>query len=97
MLKDILPLAVERLSDHKGIVVEGNSAIEFLRPDIVIFVFGRGSESLKKSAVNVLNMADIILFLEEPRTDLPEKAKKIKIAFPLTTELDGFLNYIRGA
>lgn len=97
MLKDILPLAVERLSAHKGIVVEGNSAIEFLGPDIVIFVIGRGSKSLKKSALNVLNMADIVLFFEEPKADLPlpEKAKKIKIAFPLTVELDEFLNYIR--
>lgn len=97
MLKEILPLSVERLSNNKGIIIEGNSAIEFLRPNIVIFVFREGKESLKKSAFNVLNMADIVLFLKEPKTALPEKAKKIKIAFPLTTELDELLNYIREA
>jgi molybdopterin-guanine dinucleotide biosynthesis protein len=60
-LGEVLPLAVERLSDLKGIVVEGNSAIEFLRPDIILFIFGTERESIKESAKGILNKAHIVI------------------------------------
>lgn len=61
-LREVLPLAVERLSDLKGIVVEGNSAIEFLNPDIIIFIFGSNSKTLKESAKGILEKADVIVY-----------------------------------
>ncbi|GAB4407542.1 MAG: molybdopterin-guanine dinucleotide biosynthesis protein MobB [Thermodesulfovibrionales bacterium] len=60
-LGEVLPMAVEKLSDLKGIVVEGNSAIEFLRPDIIIFIFGSDSGRIKESARRVLEMADVVV------------------------------------
>ena len=60
-LKDVLPMAVERLSALSGIIVEGNSAIEFLRPDIIIFIFGRQPERLKKGAKDILSKADAVV------------------------------------
>lgn len=61
-LRDVLPQAMERLSDLKGIVVEGNSAIEFLNPDIIIFVFGNDSKTLKERAKKILERADVIVY-----------------------------------
>ncbi|MBI4824566.1 MAG: hypothetical protein HY805_10120 [Nitrospirae bacterium] len=51
-------MAIDRLSHLKGIIIEGNSAIEVLMPDIVIFVYKGG---FKKSAENTLKMADVII------------------------------------
>jgi len=94
-LKEVLPMAVDRLSNLRGIIVEGNSAIEFLKPDIVIFVSGRHGGTLKKSAERVLETADIILFQDEPSMKLPERAKKIKIDFSSVSQFDKCINYIQ--
>jgi len=93
-IKDILPLAVDRLSHLRGIIVEGNSAIEFLKPDIVIFVSGRQSGAMKKSAEKALKMADIILFEDEPSIKLPARAKKFKVTLSSMSGLDECLCYI---
>ena len=94
-LKEVLPLAVDRLSHLAGIIVEGNSAIEFLKPDIVIFVSGRHSGALKKSAERVLETADIILYQNEPSIKLPAKAKRFKVAFTPTAEFDECMDYVQ--
>ena len=94
-LKEVLPLAVDRLSHLAGIIVEGNSAIEFLKPDIVIFVSGRQGRALKKSAERVLETADIILYQDEPSTKLPAKAKRFKVAFTPTAEFDECMDYVQ--
>jgi len=93
-LDDILSTAVDRLACLRGIIVEGNSAIEFLKPDIVIFVSGRQSGVLKKSAERVLEMADIILFKDKPSMKLPAKAKKFKITLAPVSGFDECLDYI---
>ena len=90
-IKDVLPVAIERLSYLDGIIVEGNSAIEFLKPDIVIFIFGRDSGNPKESARKILDMADIILFDRFLPEGLPEKVKKIRVS-----ETDEFMNSIYG-
>lgn len=76
-LRDILPMAVEMLSYLRGIVVEGNSAIEILKPDIVIFVAGREG-NIKRGAEKILAMADVIIYEHKIPPDPPEKAKKFK-------------------
>lgn len=65
-LEETLGIALGRLSHLKGIVVEGNSAIEVLKPDIVIFL-DRGEkdekdkEELKGSARRAFDAADIVI------------------------------------
>lgn len=61
-LKEILPLAIDRLSDLKGIIIEGNSAIEFLKPDIIIFMFGVNPSILKESARGIPGKADMLVY-----------------------------------
>ncbi len=72
-LGDVLPAAVEMVSHLPGVVVEGNSAIELLRPDIVIFVCGHYG-TMKSSARNVFQIADIVIFQSEKPPDTPRSA-----------------------
>lgn len=78
-LGDILPLALERLSSLDGIIVEGNSAIEFLQPDIVIFKFGNDKERWKPGIERLAGISDIIVY--ENESELPEVAKTKRLFF----------------
>ncbi len=60
-LEELVTVALSRLSSMDVIVIEGNSAIEFAKPDIVIFIIGGRKESIKPSAKGLLNEADIVL------------------------------------
>lgn len=77
-LGDLLPLAMEKLSDLKGVIVEGNSAIEFLVPDIIIFMFGNNSENLKESAKGILEKADVVLSEKGPSEVVPGRARHFR-------------------
>lgn len=88
-LKEVLQIAIDRLSYLKGIILEGNSAIEALRPDLVIFV--SGNEGLKEGAEKILNMADAVIFEKDPLQETPKTAKR----FSLDNE-EGYINFIIG-
>ena len=82
-LSETASMAVQMLSNLPGIVVEGNSMIEVLTPDIVVFVAGSG-EKVKSGAERVLRMADVVVIDSEPVEGIPATAKifhkdKIKI------------------
>ncbi len=64
-LEEPIDMAVNLLAHCEGIVVEGNSPIEFLSPDIVIFVFGKDAGRLKPSALRILKKADIVIYQDE--------------------------------
>lgn len=89
-LPEILPMAVEMLSNFKGIIVEGNSAIDILRPDIVIFVSGPEGE-IKSGAERILRMADIVVFDGEPPVGTPRRAKNFR-----RDEVGKILDFISG-
>ena len=72
-LAEALPVAIGMLSDHDGIVVEGNSAVEVATPDIVIFVCGR-ADKMKDSAKKILPMADIVIFQSHKPSEIPPGA-----------------------
>lgn len=74
-LGDILPQAIERLSDLKGIIVEGNSAIEFLKPDVIIFIWGNDPNRIKESARRMLNTADVLVGKISPEDQLKWKLR----------------------
>lgn len=65
-LEEVLPLAIEKLSDLDCIIVEGNSAIEFLKPDIVIFIKGL-NKTIKPSAERILSLSDIVIEEDSPK------------------------------
>jgi molybdopterin-guanine dinucleotide biosynthesis protein len=72
-LRGIVLEAVSRLSDLEGIVVEGNSAVSLLKPDIVVFV--AGGATIKRGAEGILAMADIVLYGERPPEGGKESAR----------------------
>jgi molybdopterin-guanine dinucleotide biosynthesis protein len=72
-LREVLPLAVEMLSHLQGIIIEGNSAIEIVKPDIVIFVAGSEGK-MKDTAGKILQMADIVISQSMQAFDMPERA-----------------------
>jgi LAO/AO transport system kinase len=65
-LEESLNIALNMLSAYEGIIIEGNAPIEFIQPDIVIFVFGKDSKRLKSSAAHTLKKANIILYQDQP-------------------------------
>ncbi|HYQ48496.1 MAG TPA: molybdopterin-guanine dinucleotide biosynthesis protein MobB [Thermodesulfovibrionales bacterium] len=52
--------AVTRLLGMDVLVIEGNSAIEFLQPDIVIFIFSKERERWKPDIEKLAATADIV-------------------------------------
>ncbi len=63
-LRDTLYISIERVSEHRYIIIEGNSPIEFLNPHVVLFLINRDKVS-KKSAERIIKKADLILMKEE--------------------------------
>jgi molybdopterin-guanine dinucleotide biosynthesis protein len=64
-LPESLSLAIGMLSQVKGFLVEGNSAVEEINPDIVIFISGGSPKNRKESAQRILEKADIVLYEKE--------------------------------
>ncbi|MEW6161763.1 MAG: hypothetical protein AB1606_00345 [Nitrospirota bacterium] len=88
-LKEILQIAVDRLSHLKGIILEGNSAIEVLRPDAVIFI--SGNKELKRSADEILRIADAVIFDKDLPSGTPEGAERFR-----SDDVEGYTNFITG-
>ena len=76
-LQEVLQAAIDRLSHVAGIVIEGNSAIEALKPDIVIFI--SGNRRIKRGAEKILRMADAVIFDKDLPKETPATAAKLHI------------------
>jgi len=72
-LPETMGIAVDRLSLLPGIVVEGNSAIEVLKPDIVIFITKEPGR-MKHGSLGVLGMADLVVYGTAPPAETPPGA-----------------------
>lgn len=90
-LGEVLPMAVEMLSHLKGILIEGNSAIEILKPDVVIFVSGAKAERFKKGAEKILKMADVVIFDKELPHGILQSAKRFR-----RDDAEGYIEFITG-
>ncbi len=70
-LENLLHSAMDRMADLKGIIIEGNSPVDFLNPHLIIFIIDIDGE-IKPSAAKVSKKADIIIINSEKCTkDLP--------------------------
>lgn len=63
-LRDALYSALRMMSSLKGVIIEGNYPVEFLIPDLLIFVIGPDKE-IKQSAIKIAMMADIVVVNSE--------------------------------
>ncbi len=81
-LDEVMPLAIERLSYLDGIIIEGNSAIEFAKPNIIVFVSAKDNGEIKQSARGILSKADIVIMSRKsPLTGyscIPDNCKVFK-------------------
>jgi len=95
-LPNLLPEALKRLSHLDLIITEGNSAIEFLKPDIVIFIFGKGRKRWKPGTEELAAGADIIL--TDSEVELPAAFQTRKL-FPRSlsgSEYNDFFGTLTG-
>jgi molybdopterin-guanine dinucleotide biosynthesis protein len=65
-LKNLLNIALNKMIDLKGVVIEGNSPVDFLNPHLIIFVIELNGE-IKPSAIKASKKADIIIINSEKR------------------------------
>ncbi len=59
-LEEGLDIALSKMQGLKGVVVEGNSPVDFINPHLVVFIMGPAGQ-MKESAKKVSNIADIIV------------------------------------
>jgi LAO/AO transport system kinase len=88
-LKDVLQIAIDRLSHLKGIIIEGNSAIEVSEPDIVVFV--TRNEELKRGAEKILETADAVIYDKGLPKRIPETVKRFRL-----NNKEEYVNFIIG-
>lgn len=77
-LEGALDIALSKMHGLDGVVVEGNSPVDFINPHLVIFIIGKEGE-IKQSAIEVAKKADIIVINSETVTDslpFPSSLKK---------------------
>jgi molybdopterin-guanine dinucleotide biosynthesis protein len=66
-LKESLPQALSMLGDCKGVIIEGNSPLDFIEPDLIIFVMNEDLSALKPSGRKALEEADLVVINTESR------------------------------
>ncbi len=64
-LHEVMPLVLDRLSHLEGIIIEGNSAIDFVKPDVILLISIRNESEIKASAWNILKNADILIISDD--------------------------------
>jgi len=88
-LAAILPMALDKLSSLKGILIEGNSAITVLQPDIIIFVCGEDSQRFKDSAYTILRNSHVVIYHVTLPDGVPNSAKIFK-----TDQMNELLDFV---
>ncbi len=88
-LKELLAMAIEMLSHLKGIIIEGNTAVGVVKPDLVIFLSG-SEDKFKKNAQRILDTADIVIF----DTLLPPKMQKKSKKFS-KDDSKGYIDFVQ--
>ncbi|GBE04678.1 MAG TPA: hypothetical protein ENG95_06715 [Nitrospirae bacterium] len=101
-LGDIIKIALGKMSGLKGVVVEGNSPVDFLNPHLILLIIKPDAE-IKPSAVRISKKADIIIINSEKRANepglagtVPKNAKVFRIDLNKKRgELDEFLCFVK--
>jgi molybdopterin-guanine dinucleotide biosynthesis protein MobB len=101
-LKDVLEIALSRMSDLAGVIVEGNSPVDFLNPHLVVFIIGEKG-NIKPSAFKICKKADAIIINSEKQTThraflekCPGAAKVFRIdLLKKKGEINEFLSFVK--
>jgi len=102
-LEHLLEIAISRMKGIKGVIIEGNSPVDFVTPSLIIFITGAEGE-IKPSAVKVSKRADIVIINSKERIkrlpSLPMVSRKGKKVFWIDLmrkkgEIDEFLRFVK--
>lgn len=102
-LEKILQIAISKMIDLKGVIVEGNSPVDFLNPHLVIFITEL-KEQLKPSAIKVGEKADIVIINSKKQSKehdflAPTIRKNAKVFWidlkERKGELEEFLSFVK--
>jgi molybdopterin-guanine dinucleotide biosynthesis protein len=86
-LEEGINIAVSKMQGLKGVVIEGNSPVDFIRPHLIVFIMGPNGQ-MKESAKKVNKIADIIVInsVEKP-DDLNSVGSEIESAHETGKEI----------
>jgi molybdopterin-guanine dinucleotide biosynthesis protein len=110
-LECLLKIAISRMRDLKGVIIEGNSPVDFITPSLIIFIIGTEGE-IKSSAIKVSERADVVIINSKKRVSKRIRTEK-KLPFLSTIsqkrkkifwinliekrgEIDEFLYFVKG-
>lgn len=60
-IKECLTQAVSMIGNSRGVIIEGNSPLDFIEPDLVIFVMKDDLTEMKPSGRKALKRADLVV------------------------------------
>ena len=89
-LPEVLSMAVPMLNYLQGILIEGNSAIQIIKPDIVLYVSG-DKEKQKSGANKIIEMAHMIIFRKDPPSRIPDNIPSFHLY-----DTESFLRSLKG-
>ncbi len=73
-LAEAMPTIRRRLAESKNVILESNSIVKFVRPDLYLTVLDPANADFKKSAQEFLDLADaVILHQGDLSTNQPQK------------------------
>lgn len=98
----VLESALQRMKGLNGVIVEGNSPVDFLNPHLVIFIIAQDGE-VKPSALKVAGRADVLVFNSDRELNheglpvtLREDVKVFRIdLIEKKGEFDEFISFIK--
>ena len=70
-IKECLTQAVSMIGNSRGVIIEGNSPLDFIEPDLVIFLMKDDLTEMKASGRKALERADLVVIntkLNDPET-----------------------------
>ncbi|MCK5187969.1 MAG: hypothetical protein KAR43_12635 [Deltaproteobacteria bacterium] len=83
LLQDAMEQALGKISNHKGVLIEGNSILEYINPTLAFFVVNSSIDNMKPSRIRALKKADICVINQKNGcTVSDETLKKIKFISP---------------
>ena len=89
-LHQVFSSAVTMFTHLQGIVIAGNSAIQAINPDIVLYVYGDEAD-YKSGNEKIPDVAHIILFQKTVPASISDDIPKFQL-----NDTDGFLRSLRG-
>lgn len=86
-LEEPIHIALGDMAGLKGVVVEGNSPVDYMEPDLIIFIIGDDGK-IKPSAMGLSKRADILIMSVPEGDDLPPLPELIEPEKVLVFRID---------